>query len=151
MREAGQKDLAAIRATRIGFVFQTFHLIESLNAIDNVSVGGKYSGTPRRERYRQAEGLIGVVGLEHRITAYPSTLSGGECQRVAIARALMGEKSLLLCDEPTGNLDEANTRSIADLLKGLSREGVAVVVVTHDSEVANEADRSFRISDGRIT
>lgn len=142
--------VAAVRGRHIGFVFQNANLLSGLNAIDNVAMGGLYLGWTRQARYSAALALLNEVGLDNRLTSYPRTLSGGEQQRVAIARALIGEKRLILCDEPTGNLDRQATTKVVHLLKERARAGPAVVVVTHDQEVANQADRVVILADGRL-
>ncbi|MFC4470411.1 ABC transporter ATP-binding protein [Streptomyces xiangluensis] len=138
----------ALRGQRIGFVFQAFHLLPRRTAAENVALALVYRHVPRAERARLArEALVGV-GLGHRVDALPTRLSGGERQRVAIARALVGSPSLLLCDEPTGNLDTATAGSILDLLDELHAGGMTVVVITHDSAVAARAGRTLTIRDG---
>ena len=142
------KELALLRRSNIGFVFQSFHLFETKNVIDNVAFGGIYLRIPRRDRYNQAISILSRLGIDHRATAMPNTLSGGEKQRVAIARALMGNRELLLCDEPTGNLDHENSLEVMAILRSISEQGFTVIVVTHDSEVGKACDRICRISDG---
>lgn len=145
------KALSARRATTIGFIFQSFHLLGELNVIDNVALGLLYAKASRLDRYRQAHSLLGDLGLSHRMTAMPGTLSGGERQRVAIARALMGDKQILICDEPTGNLDRQNTESLLVMFRRMASEGLAVVVATHDPRVAAAADTVLEMIDGRFT
>ncbi|MFF8410565.1 ABC transporter ATP-binding protein [Streptomyces omiyaensis] len=142
---------AALRSERIGFVFQSFHLLPHRSATENVELAMLYQRVPRRERRKRAEAVLRRVGLEHRLRSLPTQLSGGECQRVAIARALVGNPSLLLCDEPTGNLDSKTTESVLELLKGLNEEGMTVVVITHDSYVAAQGQRTITIRDGFLT
>ena len=144
----GERQRARLRATEIGFVFQTFYLVQSRTALENVMMGEMYVGTPLRERRRNAEYLLERVGVEARAGAKPNTLSGGERQRVAIARALIGTPSLILADEPTGNLDSATSLGILDLLDDLNLEGATIAVVTHDPMVASRAKRRFEMSDG---
>lgn len=148
LTEAGR---TALRGRRIGFVFQSFHLIGYRTALENVELGQVYAGTPRAERRRNAEAALAAVGLGHRRHALPTTLSGGESQRVAIARALVGSPALLLCDEPTGNLDSATAAGILDLFDDLHATGVTLVVITHDPAVAARARRALTIRDGRLT
>lgn len=134
-------DRTALRGLRIGFVFQSFHLLPQRSALENVTLALVYDGTPRRERRARARHALEQVGLGHRIDALPTRLSGGERQRVAIARALVTRPSLLLCDEPTGNLDTANADSVLALLERLHADGMTVLVITHDPLVAARADR----------
>ncbi|MER7406139.1 ABC transporter ATP-binding protein [Streptomyces sp. NPDC000070] len=141
----------ALRAHRIGFVFQAFHLLPYRTAVENVTLGLMYSGVPRRRRPAVAAQALERVGMAHRLHAEPTTLSGGERQRVAIARALAVQPSLLLCDEPTGNLDSATARTVLDLIAGLHEEGVTIVVITHDTSVADGAGRVVRMRDGVLT
>jgi putative ABC transport system ATP-binding protein len=147
----GDKDRSALRGRRIGIVFQAFHLLPYRTALENVVVAELYNQTPRADRYRAAIDALGEVGLGHRLDALPSTLSGGESQRVAIARALVNRPSLLLCDEPTGNLDSANAAALMDLLDQLNASGFTIVVITHDAKVAAHAGRSVAISDGLLS
>ena len=142
---------AAARADRIGFVFQSFHLLAHRTVFENVMIGCMYQGTRRRERRARATAALGQVAMLHRANFVPTRLSGGERQRVAVARALAAEPSLLLCDEPTGNLDSANTASLLDLLDTLCDRGLTIVVITHDHEVARRARRRVRIVDGRLS
>ena len=141
--------LARVRGAEIGFVFQAFQLLARTNARDNVALPLVYRGVGRAERRRRAVAALEAVGLGHRLTHRPTQLSGGEQQRVAIARALVGEPRLVLADEPTGNLDSANGNEVLNVLERLNRErGVAVVLVTHDAEVADRATRLIRMRDG---
>ncbi|NOY56631.1 MAG: ABC transporter ATP-binding protein [Actinobacteria bacterium] len=141
-------EAARARAEFLGFVFQSYHLLAAKNVIDNVVLGASYRAIRRRERYRRAFDVLDELGLAHRVTAMPPTLSGGEQQRVAIARAVIGGKRLLLCDEPTGNLDSENTRKVVEVLRRMAHEGIAVVVATHDPMVARESDATVRLVDG---
>lgn len=141
----------ALRGQRIGFVFQSFHLIPYRSVLENVELGQLYARTRRVDRTRDAEAALAAVGLRHRMYALPTTLSGGESQRVAIARALVGAPALLLCDEPTGNLDSRTAAGILDLLDQLHADGVTLVVITHDATVAARAQRVVAIRDGRLT
>ncbi|MFD4896779.1 ABC transporter ATP-binding protein [Streptomyces sp. NPDC058411] len=137
-----------LRGRRIGFVFQSFHLLPHRSAWENVALSMVYAGVPRAERGRRAGEALRRVGLGHRMDSLPTRLSGGERQRVAIARALAARPALLLCDEPTGNLDSATALSILELLDELHRDGMTLVVITHDPEVARRGRRTLRIQDG---
>jgi putative ABC transport system ATP-binding protein len=142
------RDRSALRGRRIGFVFQAFHLLPYRTALENVMLAELYNQTPRAERARAALDALSAVGLASRQDALPTTMSGGECQRVAIARALVNRPSLLLCDEPTGNLDSRNAAAVMGLLDELNAAGFTVVVITHDQAVASHASRTITISDG---
>jgi putative ABC transport system ATP-binding protein len=143
-------EMARLRNETIGFVFQSFHLLARTTARDNVALPLVYRGIGRRERRERAEAMLDRVGLAHRVDHRPSQMSGGEQQRVAIARALVTGPSVLLADEPTGNLDSATGRSVLALLESLNADGVAVVVVTHDRDIAARAQRRIVMSDGLI-
>jgi putative ABC transport system ATP-binding protein len=148
---AAQSDpeLAKLRSRTIGFVFQSFQLLARSTALDNVGLPLVYRGVRRAQRRERASAALNAVGLGHRLGHRPGQLSGGEQQRVAIARALVGEPSLLLADEPTGNLDTRSGAEVMGILERLVVErGVAVVVVTHDPEVARMARRRIRVRDG---
>ena len=140
-----------LRAQRIGFVFQSFNLLAHRTALDNVMLAEVYSGTPRAGREERALAALERVRMTHRAGFLPSKMSGGEQQRIAIARALMGEPTLLLCDEPTGNLDSANTASVLALFDELGEQGLTLVIVTHDDRVARHARRRVHIIYGRLT
>ncbi len=146
----GPGELARLRNEVIGFVFQSFHLLPRTTARDNVALPLVYRGAGRRERRERATALLERVGLAHRAGHRPNQLSGGEQQRVAIARALVTGPSVLLADEPTGNLDTATGAAVLALLETLHADGVAVVLVTHDREVAARARRRITMRDGRI-
>jgi putative ABC transport system ATP-binding protein len=143
-------EMARLRNEVIGFVFQSFHLLPRTTAQDNVALPLVYRGIGRRERRARAAAMLDRVGLAHRLGHRPSQMSGGEQQRVAIARALVTGPSVLLADEPTGNLDSVTGQSVLALLESLNAEGVAVVLVTHDRDVAARARRRIVMSDGLI-
>lgn len=151
--ELGERGRAAVRAGSIGFVFQSFHLLAHLSIEDNVTLAETYRhrqpGVERRSRRERAVTQLTRVGLGHRLGYRPTLLSGGERQRVAIARALLGRPALLLCDEPTGNLDAANTAAVLELFDELRRdEGITILTITHDASVADRAARVVEIDDG---
>ncbi|MEV7237289.1 ABC transporter ATP-binding protein [Streptomyces sp. NPDC051020] len=138
----------ALRGRRIGFVFQSFHLLPHRSALENVLLAMVYNGVPRSERRDRAHEALVRVGLAHRVDALPTRLSGGERQRVAIARALAARPSLLLCDEPTGNLDTTTAETVLNLLDELHSDGMTVLVITHDLEVAARGQRTIAVRDG---
>lgn len=141
----------ALRGREIGFVFQSFHLLSHRTVLDNVITGMLYNRTPRRDRATQATDALERVGLGHRMEFTPMKLSGGERQRVAIARAVAAGPSLLLCDEPTGNLDTATTESLLNVFDELRAEGLTLIVITHNEAVSRRADRRIEIIDGVLT
>ncbi len=141
---------ARVRNREIGFIFQAFNLIGDLNVYENVELPLTYRNMPSSERKKLAKEALERVGMSHRMKHYPSQLSGGQQQRVAVARALAGRPSILLADEPTGNLDSANGEAVMNLLKELHREGATICMVTHDPRYAQLADRSITLFDGRI-
>nr|WP_078735599.1 ABC transporter ATP-binding protein [Porphyromonas cangingivalis] len=144
------KDLAKFRNENLGFVFQSFHLINSLNVIDNVELPLLYRKVSASERHRLAKEVLEKVGLSHRMRHFPAQLSGGQCQRVAIARAIIGNPSIILADEPTGNLDSKMGAEVMGLLHQLNKEdGRTIVMVTHDEGKAEETSRIVRFLDGR--
>ena len=145
-----EDQLAAVRNKKIGFVFQTFNLLARTTALQNVELPLVYAKIPRLERRRLAEEALEAVGLQDRMTHQPNELSGGQRQRVAIARALVNKPSLLLADEPTGNLDSQTGREILDLFRELHQRGNSIIMVTHEDDVAREAKRVIHIRDGKI-
>ncbi len=142
--------LAHFRNETIGFVFQSFNLLPRLSALENVELPMIYAGTPQGRRRERAKELLARVGLGQRLSHKPTQLSGGQQQRVAIARALANEPALLLADEPTGALDTATTAEILDLFDALNAEGVSIVIVTHEHDVAARAKRVIEMRDGQI-
>jgi len=143
-------DRARRRNREIGFIFQSFNLIGDLTVFENVELPLTYRGTTSGERVKRVREALAKVGMSHRARHLPSQLSGGQQQRVAVARALVGQPSILLADEPTGNLDSKNGEAVMELLRDLHREGSTICMVTHDPRSARHADRSVRLFDGRI-
>lgn len=149
--ELPDHERSAIRGRTIGFVFQSFHLLAARTATENVELGMLYRAMPRDERRQRALASLDRVGLSHRVNALPTTMSGGERQRVAIARALASDVDLLLADEPTGNLDTATGDRVLDLFDELHADGLALVVVTHNADVAARASRQLTMVDGVLS
>ena len=143
-------DLSSIRAHHIGFVFQQFHLLSGMTALDNVADGLLYTGQPRSSRRELAEIELNRVGMGHRLDQDSIKLSGGELQRVATARAIVGGPSIVLADEPTGSLDSKNSEAIIELIKELHSAGSTIVVITHDIEIANSFPRVIAMRDGQV-
>ena len=148
--ELTDSELSGLRSREIGFVFQQFFLLSGMAAVDNVADGLLYTGRPLQERRSVAREAMARVGLEHRLDHDPAKLSGGERQRVAIARALVGSPSIVLADEPTGNLDSRSTAAIIELLHELHDAGSTILVITHDRDIAAGLPRQVTVRDGRI-
>ena len=149
--EYSENELAHIRNKKIGFVFQSFNLIPKLSAEENVELPLIYQKVPRAQRQQRVREALERVGLQKRAKHLPTELSGGQQQRVAIARALATRPSLILADEPTGNLDSKTSREIMDIFHELHRQGNTIVLITHDNDVARQAERAIHILDGKIT
>jgi putative ABC transport system ATP-binding protein len=146
----GARALAAIRNRKIGFVFQSFNLVSRMSAMRNVALPMLYAGVRRREARTRALAALDAVGLAERSSHRPNQLSGGQAQRVAVARALVNAPALLLADEPTGNLDSGSASQVLDVLEAIHRTGRTIVLITHDPEVAGQAERIVHMRDGRI-
>lgn len=146
----GESELAQIRGKKIGFIFQTFNLMPTLNVLENVTLPMIFQGVPKEERIEKATELLRKVGLSHRLNHLPGELSGGERQRVAIARALANNPEVLLADEPTGNLDSKTGEQIIRLFEDLNKEGMTVIMVTHDLNLARHANKIIKLKDGEI-
>jgi len=150
VQELTHSERARVRNREIGFIFQAFNLIGDLTVYENVELPLTYRGMPSSERRKRVHEALEKVEMAHRMNHYPSQLSGGQQQRVAVARALGGQPSILLADEPTGNLDSRNGGAVMDLLKELHQEGATICMVTHDPRYASFADRTIHLFDGRI-
>ena len=150
LKDLSDDDLAEVRNRHIGFVFQSFHLLPKMEAVDNVALPLLYADVPLKERRARAEEALKAVGLEERIHFYPNQLSGGQCQRVAIARAIAGNPQLLLADEPTGALDTKAGNQIMEIFRRLSDEGMTIIMITHEPSIAACADKTYRILDGEL-
>jgi putative ABC transport system ATP-binding protein len=144
-------ELTALRAWHFGFIFQDYHLLPDRTAQENVELALAYRRCPAKERRMRAARALASVEMSHRKDAFPNTLSGGEAQRVAIARAIVHEPRVLLCDEPTGNLDSTRSGLVMDILYTMAREGLTVVIATHDDLIAKTLPRCLRLEDGRVT
>ena len=152
-REIGKlsdDQLADVRNKTIGFVFQSFHLLPKMNALDNVALPLLYRGVPLKERRERAAQALKMMGLEDRMDFMPNQLSGGQCQRVAIARAIVGRPKLLLADEPTGALDTTAGKQIMDIFRQLSNQGITIIMITHEPDIAACADKTYHILDGEL-
>lgn len=145
-----ENELSQIRSKKIGFVFQSFNLIPDLTALENVELPLLYKGFSKEKRKAIATDILNKMGLESRLHHKPSEMSGGQQQRVAIARAVVGDPPIILADEPTGNLDSQTGKEVMELLLRLNREGKTVIIITHDSKIANQAKRVVKILDGQI-
>ena len=150
LKDLSDDDLAEVRNKHIGFVFQSFHLLPKMEAVDNVALPLLYADVPLKERRARAEEALKAVGLGERIHFLPNQLSGGQCQRVAIARAIVGNPELLLADEPTGALDTKAGNQIMEIFRRLSGEGMTIIMITHEPSIAACADKTFRILDGEL-
>ena len=150
LKDLNDDQLADIRNQHIGFVFQSFHLLPKMDAVENVALPLLYAGVPLQERRQRAEEALKAVGLEERLHFYPNQLSGGQCQRVAIARAMVGTPTMLLADEPTGALDTKSGNQIMDIFRQLSRDGMTIIMITHEQSVADCADKIYYILDGEL-
>lgn len=148
--EMDDNELAVIRGREIGFVFQTFNLIQRLSALENVTLPMWFMGKSEEERVKKAKNLLEMVGLEHRIKHRPSELSGGERQRVAIARSLANDPPIIVGDEPTGNLDSKTGKEILNIFKDLYKQGRTVILVTHDADIAKKTKKRIYLKDGKI-
>lgn len=150
VRTLGKKERARIRNKKIGFVFQAYHLIPQLNVLENIAVPLGYAGLPSREREKRARQLLDEFGMRHLEKKYISRMSGGEQQRVAVMRAIANNPSILLADEPTGNLDRENSEVVMDYLQRLNEQGMTVIMVTHDRELAKRGTSIVQVKDGRV-
>ena len=151
LKDLSDDELADIRNRHIGFVFQSFHLLPKMDALDNVALPLLYAGVPQKERRARAEEALKAVDLADRIHFMPNQLSGGQCQRVAIARAMVTKPALLLADEPTGALDTKADNQIMEIFRQLSHEGMTIIMITHEPDIAACADKTYYIRDGELS
>lgn len=151
MTKYSDNQLADVRNRELGFIFQSFHLLPQMNALDNVALPLLYRGIKKEERQKRAAAALKTVGLEERMSFRPNQLSGGQCQRVAIARAIVGNPTLLLADEPTGALDSSSGKQIMELFQQLHENGATIIMITHDRSVAEHAQTILHIHDGILT
>ena len=151
LKDLSDDELADIRNRYIGFVFQSFHLLPKMDALDNVALPLLYAGVPQKERRARAEEALKAVDLADRIHFMPNQLSGGQCQRVAIARAMVTKPALLLADEPTGALDTKSGNQIMEIFRQLSHEGMTIIMITHEPDIAACADKTYYIRDGELS
>ena len=151
LKDLTDDELADIRNQYIGFVFQSFHLLPKMNALDNVALPLLYAGVPLKERRARAEEALKAVDLGERMNFMPNQLSGGQCQRVAIARAMVTKPALLLADEPTGALDTKSGNQIMEIFRQLSRDGMTIIMITHEESIAQCADKIYYILDGELS
>jgi len=149
--KVSEKQLATIRREKIGFIFQKYNLIPTLNAVENVELSMSFAGVRKKEREERAKKLLSMVNLSHRLYHKPSELSGGEQQRVSIARALANKPSIILADEPTGNVDTKGGDNIMQILEKINSEGETIIIVTHDPAIAKRAKRVLQIQDGIVS
>ena len=150
LKDLSDDQLAEIRNKHIGFVFQSFHLLPKMDALENVALPLLYAGVPLKERRERAQEALKAVGLEERMDFLPNQLSGGQCQRVAIARAMVGKPDILLADEPTGALDTKSGNQIMEIFRQLSKEGMTILMITHEPSIAACADKTYHILDGEL-
>lgn len=150
LKDLSDDDLADLRNRHIGFVFQSFHLLPKMTALDNVALPLLYADVPLQERRQRAAEALKAVGLEERMNFYPNQLSGGQCQRVAIARAMVSKPDILLADEPTGALDTRAGDQIMEIFRTLSEEGMTIIMITHEPSIADHARKTYRIRDGEL-
>lgn len=151
LKDLSDDELADIRNKHIGFVFQSFHLLPKMDALDNVALPLLYAGVPLKERRARAEEALRAVDLGERLHFFPNQLSGGQCQRVAIARAMVTKPALLLADEPTGALDSKSGNQIMDIFRRLSQDGMTIIMITHEQAIADCADKTYFILDGELS
>ena len=151
LKDLSDDELADIRNKYIGFVFQSFHLLPKMDALDNVALPLLYAGVPLKERRARAEEALRAVDLGERLHFFPNQLSGGQCQRVAIARAMVTKPALLLADEPTGALDTKSGNQIMEIFRQLSRDGMTIIMITHEESIAQCADKIYYILDGELS